>query len=116
MPQDTLTTLLALGMASGFISFTIARAKFFESFRDFFFNRSNPETVLGRWIGWLYELISCPYCLSHWVALVCVFIWQPRITNCSVAVIDYIISVFVIVGIASFSWGLFQKLTESNHD
>lgn len=41
------------------ISLTISRAKIFSFFR----------LLLKKYVPFLYELVSCPYCLAHWVAL-----------------------------------------------
>lgn len=102
--------IIFLGIATGFISLTITKSNIFESFRNFFFFRSEKSKVMN----FLNELFTCPYCFSHWVSLVMVCIWKPKIVNCGFALLDLGISWFVIIGIASYSWGLFFKITSEN--
>lgn len=88
-------TIIYLGVANGMISGCIAKSYFFEWFRD-----------LVSWFSYpLHKLISCPYCLSHWVAVIMVWLWVPKLTNCGVAFFDYVVAAFVMVAVASISWG-----------
>jgi hypothetical protein len=54
--------LLALSLVTMGLSHTIARERIFAPLRD----------RLGGKETWLGYLLSCPYCLSHWVAAVLV--------------------------------------------
>ena len=45
-----------------------------------------------------------------------VCIWKPILVNCGIALIDLGVSWFVIVGIASYAWGIFFKITSENED
>jgi hypothetical protein len=94
-----MTTLLFLGIANGMISLCLAKAELFRTPREFLFNRS-----IKLIYNFLYNLISCPYCLSHWVAAAMVIIWKPVITHCGICLFDYVISVFVMVGFATITW------------
>jgi hypothetical protein len=109
---STLLTFLVLSIANGFISLTVTKSQIFAGVRDFFFNFAAPDTIRGKILAWLYELINCPYCFSHWVALVMVWIWQPRLTDCGYVLIDLCVSIFAMVGVAGYAWGIFYKLTE----
>ena len=112
-------TFLALSFACAFISLTVTKSKFFESFRDFFFNRSTAKTKSGRIFSFFYELISCPYCFSHWVSIAMVLIWKPRFTHCGINglwILDYIVSIFVMVGLSSYLWGIFFRITHDKED
>jgi hypothetical protein len=104
----TILTIIYLGIAAGFISLTITKSNFFESFRNFFFFRSEKNIIMR----FLHELVTCPYCFSHWVTLTMVAVWQPRLTNCGWLLIDLGVSWFVLIGIASYAWGVFFKLTD----
>jgi len=92
--MGNMATLVYLGVANGMISLLIAKSKFFEKFRDYFFNRGH---------SFIHELLSCPYCISHWVAIMMTIIWQPRLTN-SIIPLDFLISMFVMVAVATVSW------------
>lgn len=57
-------SLLIISMAVTTVSLTVARSKIFEPFRSFVQSKS-------KFLG---ELFSCFYCLSHWVAIVMVYL------------------------------------------
>lgn len=118
-----LAAFITLGVANGFISLTVTKSQFFEFFRDFFFHRSfNPNGNKRRFISWIHDLVSCPYCFSHWVALTMVIIWQPKLTECGwrltwpvfgmnqTPICDYLVSLFALVGVASISVALYLRL------
>ena len=112
-----LITLATLSFATAFISVTVTKSKFFAPLRDFFFNRalSGPgSTVFSRVMDWIYELISCTYCFSHWVAIAFVAIYHQKIYNLNsgVFLLDMAVLVFLIVGLSSFIWGWFFKLSD----
>lgn len=67
--SGTLFTFFVLAAAIGTASFTIARAKVFESFRDWVEGKS-------EWFG---NLFHCPYCVSHWLAWGAVAIYRPSL-------------------------------------
>lgn len=46
-------------MATATMTLTISRGKVFRFFRLF----------LKKYIPFVFELVDCPYCLAHWVAL-----------------------------------------------
>lgn len=110
---SAIITIVILGIASGFISLTVSKSKFFESFREFFFLRAVPQGFGHVW-GWLYELVSCPYCFSHWVSLAMVAIWQPQVTDCGWWLVDMGVSWFAMIAVASYAWGIFFKLTSGD--
>jgi hypothetical protein len=62
MITTTWGRLLAVALVTMGISHTIARERIFAPLRD----------RLGGKETWLGYLVSCPYCLSHWVAAVLV--------------------------------------------
>ena len=99
-----------LSIANAFISYTVARSVLFQGFRDYLFNRADPSPK-GRVMNFFSELVSCPYCFSHWVAFVMVAIWQPKFTNCGLALLDLGVSAFAMVGVSSLTWAVFEKLT-----
>lgn len=58
---------------------------------------SAPRPRGGAWRTWLYELISCPYCLSVWCAGALFLLWRwggPSLRG--------LIAVLAIAGVAAF--------------
>lgn len=128
----TFVTFMFLSAANGFISLAVTKSQVFTPFRDFFFNRS--AAVKHTWLrlkwtklmGWLYDLVSCPYCFSHWVALVMIAVWQPVFTDCgytltwrvfgiqNLPIFDLLVSLFAMVAVSSYFWGIFYKITSNN--
>lgn len=58
MPEY-LGVLLAFGIAAGTLATTVSQSALFKPLRVWF---------SARW-AWGGELVSCPYCLGHWLAL-----------------------------------------------
>lgn len=52
--------LIIIGLATATVAVTVAQSRLFASLR---------QRITNRW-EWGGELISCPYCLGHWVAVV----------------------------------------------
>jgi hypothetical protein len=98
---ETAVMFASLVLANAAISITITRSNLFERARD-----------LTAGCPFLYDLVTCPYCFSHWVAFVMVAVWQPRFTDCGYVVIDLGISAFALIMLTGLVWGAFLKLTE----
>ena len=123
--NTVLFELFSLCMAVAFISGVISKSFLFESWRDYFRFRSGAGLYDVRfkekWCAWIYELFSCTYCLSHWVALVVVIIWKPLFTSCGILlfgipVIDYLVSWFCIVGVANYIWSFYFNWLSKNEN
>lgn len=84
-------TLIELAAAIAALSAIVTLAKISKPFRVWLSNRSS-------WIG---ELFSCSYCFSHWVALVVVLWYKPRIMASSVAFIDYFVTWLCLISFAA---------------
>lgn len=94
LPKDYFNNLFqvfVLSLVVATVSMTLSKAKIFKSLREFLEKKSQ----------WLGELIHCPYCTSHWVALFFVVLYRPVIIK-GIPVFDYIVTVFVVVCLASF--------------
>lgn len=92
--------IVFLALAVSAFSLTVTRAKVTGSFRD---RMAKKNKFFG-------DLVSCPYCFSHWVAAVGVILWQPRTTEIALWPwllwpLDYVLSAFVIIGIAALISG-----------
>jgi hypothetical protein len=92
--------ILVLGGATGVIATTITKGKPFLPLRRWA-KKKSPE--------WLYALLRCPYCTSHWVAFAITAIYRPRIVNVF-WLVDYFITAFTLVAIGAVLAGVFLKL------
>ena len=57
------------------------------------------------------ELLSCGYCLSHWVAAALVLAYQPRLFWFWWPV-DYLFTTLVVAWLSAFHWGALCLLME----
>ena len=78
------------------ISFTVSQAKLF--------------LPLGGWakrkISRSGELLSCGYCLGHWVSFGLVAVYRPRLFE-SWRLFDYFLTALVIAWLSAFQWVFF---------
>ena len=91
--------VFVLSLATTAISVTISKSEVFSSTREFI-------AGISHWLG---ELVSCSYCLSHWVAIVFVAIYKPVIIE-KYFYIDLIVSMFAIVTISAILSGIIIKM------
>ena len=90
--------LIAVSLVVMALSHTVARERICDPFR--------------RWCGsrdtWLGYLVSCPYCVSHWIALVLVpvcgafYLRPPYPWGAAATVIDWLLSSVLVAAIAAF--------------
>lgn len=86
---------LFLSFPIAVLAWTITRSSLFEMIR----------TKIQDYSIWLGKLITCPYCCSHWLALILVLIYKIRIVSSSLLFLDYIMSICFIVGCSTlFVW------------
>lgn len=85
------SALLSLATAS--IAFTVAETKVFE----------RPRRLAKRIHPWAGKLVSCGYCISHWVAFALVAIYQPRLFI-GAGALDWFLTAVVIAWLAAFQW------------
>ena len=90
-----------LSVATAAISFSIAETKLFSTARERVKTRS-------RFWG---DLISCGYCLGHWVAFGLVAIYRPRLFDAWWP-LDYFLTALVIAWLAAFQWAALCWLME----
>lgn len=88
-----------LALMTAAISVTISKSRVFASAREWI-------TARNTWFG---ELVSCSYCMSHWVAIVLVAIYRPVMIS-QWMFVDLIVSVFGVVAIAAIISGVIIKL------
>ena len=91
--------VLNLSIITASISFAVSETKLFRPLREWVRGRS-------KFFG---DLLSCGYCLGHWVAfalvVICRFtlfkIWWP---------LDYFLTALVIAWLGAFQWVLMSLL------
>jgi hypothetical protein len=97
-----MTEFIMLAFANAAISYTISKTYIFDGIR----------WRLRHW-DFPYFLITCPYCVSHWVAFAMVAIWQPTFTYSNYLILDLAISAFAMVMMSALIWGSFIRLITS---
>lgn len=88
-----------MGAAIAAVSLTLSRTHITHHARDW---------TLERW-PLLGQLFACPYCLSHWFALVL----APAVdmTLASNTVVNYLVTVFALIGVAAvWAGGIMQLM------
>lgn len=90
---------LLLGLCCATVSYTLTKGSIFGPLRVWAIERSL----------WLGKLMSCPYCMSHWIALGAMVIFQPKMIG-GPAWADYITTWFALVGLSALGAGSIFKL------
>jgi hypothetical protein len=85
--------IVLLSLACGAMSMTLSKAKISAPFRAWVKKR-NP------WIG---EGLSCPYCTSHWIALILTCIYFPRPVFSGLWFPDFFVSLMILVAMSALS-------------
>lgn len=107
LPQRVLTPVaeqvLYLSFVAASVAFTVTETKLFKPFR---------ETILRK-NSFLGELVSCGYCLGHWVAFALAAIYRPRVFTAWWP-LDYTLTALIIAWLAAFQWALLCLLVEKS--
>jgi hypothetical protein len=90
-----MTDILCLSFVTGAVAFAVTETRLFRPVR---------EWATGKNAFW-GDLCSCGYCISHWVALVLVAIYQPRLLQ-RLWLLDYLLTVLIIAWLGGFQWVL----------
>ena len=107
MPFVLLFRVGILGIATGAISMVITKSAIFNKAHEWLEKRSPL----------LEEMLSCPWCTSHWVALLFTLIYQPLLfdwtlrpawmygswLNYLLVPVDYLVTIFVMVVFAAIT-------------
>lgn len=99
--MHTTGEVVGFSLVTASISFTLAEAKLFGPWREWIARRS---TLLG-------ELFACGYCVGHWVALVMVAAFRPRLFEIW-WLADYLMTMLAIAWLAAFQWATLCVLLE----
>lgn len=93
MNGDLIASIAGLSLATACISFSISEMKLFLPVRESVKRFSQP-------IG---ELLSCGYCLGHWVSAILVCTVLPQVFP-TFWLIDKALSTFIVAWLAAFQW------------
>lgn len=99
MVSTTTTSLIDIGVLSlaiSALSLTITKASIFRPARRRIADKN----------AWLGDLITCPYCMSHWLAFAAVIVYHTRIVHSRIYLLDLLVSAFMAVALASVWSGL----------
>jgi hypothetical protein len=88
-----ITNLISLGVACGAISMVVSRSTIFNGFHNWLEKRS----------VFLEDLLSCPWCVSHWIAFVFTLIYHPLVVTSWWVPLDYIVTIMVMTVIAAIT-------------
>jgi hypothetical protein len=91
---------LFVSFAVASISYTISKSELFSVLREY--TNEKFKTV--------YKIISCPYCLSHWLAVAGMLFVEPILFNN--IYINIFIFTFVCVTLSSFWIGMISRAFE----
>ena len=97
--EMNLLSFLFLGLCCGTISYTITKGSIFGPLRVWLIERTY----------WLGKLVQCPYCMSHWAAILAMLVFQPKMIGGNV-VADYIATGFALTGLSALVAGCIFKL------
>ena len=97
--------LVVLALAVSALSLTITKAKVTAPVRDWIADRN----------VWFGDLVSCPYCTSHWLAFGAVAAFQPVLITSGFLLLDLFVSAFVIVALSAMLSGLMFKSMKATH-
>jgi hypothetical protein len=102
--------LLVLALAVASAAATLTKAKVSRPLRDWLDRRAYPDpadrTKRNRVWYFVNEAFTCPYCLSHWLALGAVAIYRPILVSCGFWPVDLLVSAMAIVTLSAWFVGL----------
>ncbi|OTG85739.1 DUF1360 domain-containing protein [Acinetobacter sp. ANC 4558] len=91
---------MILAVASASISMTLTQTELFAPLR-------NWAKSTGHMIGHLFQ---CFYCMSHWVVILGILIYQSILIHSGYIWVDLIISVFFTITLTTFICGIMFKV------
>lgn len=90
-----------LSLITASISFTVSESKLFSLFREWAKQR----------FSYLGEVLSCGYCLGHWVAFGLVAIYRTKLFEFW-WLLDYFLTALAIAWLAAVQWAVMCWLIE----
>lgn len=74
-PPENLITGLMLALSIGSVAYTISSSKVSMPLRLAITKRA--VRTKSKRLRWLADLLSCPYCVSHWLAFAATIVYRP---------------------------------------
>lgn len=102
----TIQQIVVMALAVGTVSMTITKANIFEWLRNWIETKND----------FLADLFSCPYCMSHWIALGLMFLYRPLILDTGNQWPDLFVSWFALVGLGSLVSGAILRIFGGVHE
>ena len=81
--------ILSLAIAAG--ALTVTKARISAPLRD-------RATAKSKWLG---ELVSCPYCFSHWLSFAAVAAYRPALVHSGFIVLDLLVAAMAMVAVSA---------------
>ena len=100
---SALPECILIALASGSISMTITQTELFAPLRAW---TAKKNAMLGH-------LFHCFYCMSHWVVFAGMLVYHPLLLQSGVVVIDWIMTAFVTLTLATFINGVMFKVFQA---
>ncbi|CAI1766930.1 Uncharacterised protein [Serratia grimesii] len=97
--SSDLSVCLMIALASASISMTVTQTELFAALRAW---TARKNDLLGH-------LFKCFYCMSHWVVIAGMLIYRPTLMNSDIALIDWVMTAFIVLTITTFINGLLFK-------
>jgi hypothetical protein len=116
---DIILNVVLLAMAVSVISLTVTKTKVFRPLRQWVYSWSKPKpNGQSDEHGFFGELISCPFCFSFYPTVLLMALYSDKLRLLSnfagfLGIIDYVISYFVVVCLASiFTGWIFRSISQ----
>jgi hypothetical protein len=91
-----IASLVVLALAVSAACNTVTQAVIFAPVRKWVRRRN----------AWLGEVISCPYCFSHWVAALAIAAYRPVLVHSGFHFLDLVVSWLALIALSAFGSGL----------
>ena len=91
--MEAMVILLLLAFSAASVAVTISTSSIFKPFREY---------LERKGFTFISNLISCYYCLGHWVALLFYIPIMPFAIVTGNGIINYVINYFLLVSFTSF--------------
>ncbi len=88
------------------ISYTVTSTRVFREPREWLIRKTFKHEDGEK--GLLGEMVSCPYCFSHWVTYLLVALYRPALVSSGIWLLDLLVTAWVIVAGANIVTQLFR--------
>ncbi len=99
---------IALVFAVATVAYTVTSTRIFRAPRSWIV-RQSWDAERGE-NGYLGELVSCPYCFSHWVSFVLAGVYGLNLVHSGIGILDWFVSSLALVMGANIIIQAFRSL------